>query len=604
VRIWDNQNHRCGVEPYDEQVLDRSQPAVFGCGERVRNRDGEFHIHHVSPHALGGPTTIDNAIGLCARCHRRVDHSALEGPDELPPLWPWQEEAITEAVRILSAPGTPFTAAAAPAAGKTRMATVLGKRLMEAETISRVVVIVPTGQLCTQWADDMADDVGIWLDPTVTSQPFNIRAGYDGVSVTWASLTKAQTVRDHIELANEQATLFIFDEVHHAADHASWGTAAKAFVKQIPSARFLNLSGTLFRSRPGETIATVRYEPDPSGLLVAQAEVNIPASQLIKDGTLRHLELYQFDSEVRGVDLESGEIHDTSLGIAGDDSRITAALRTDDAWLTAFFEKWTAHLASQRRTYDNYPFKGLVVAATQALADRYHQILSEMLLGHEVWLAKSADGPAAKVALESARKSRKPGVLVAIAMASEGYNNPDLSSIAYLSDVSASLRLAQIAGRVMRPTKREKATKRNIGGTVWLPSTPEMVDKWRDVLRNDLHVVDPEDMTCVRCGRPKPCGCPPQTRICSRCGLPKPCKCPPGEFTPAEQTFDFSDPTLSGVHVDGDEVALDGFTRLVTLLQNNGHANLVPAAAQIMHAFEQAGVTDVEQIFEVILRRK
>ena len=125
ARIHINQDHRCGVAPYDPPAITRQGPAVFGCGERVRNRDGEFHIHHVNPHALNGPTTIDNAIGLCHSCHRRVDHAALNGPGGVPALWPWQAEAVGEAMGLLAGPGQRFTVAAAPGAGKTRFTSAV-----------------------------------------------------------------------------------------------------------------------------------------------------------------------------------------------------------------------------------------------------------------------------------------------------------------------------------------------------------------------------------------------------------------------------------------------------------------------------------------------
>jgi superfamily II DNA or RNA helicase len=577
---------------------------VFGCGERVRNRDGEFHIHHVNPHALNGPTTIDNALGLCWSCHRRVDHAALEGPTSRPSLWPWQEQAVVEAVSRLAIAGERFTVAAAPGSGKTRLASTVIGDLIEADHIRRVVVIVPTVQLAGQWAEEVGNDVQIWLDAKAGTSPFSMDTRYDGLSVTWASLAKQQTVLDHIEIANEIPTLFVFDEVHHAADRQAWGNAAKAFVNAIPTARFLNLSGTLFRSNPGELIAPVHYERDEEAMVV-KADVTVTSDRLIKENILRNLEVYEFDSEVHGVDIESGANMASSLGIAGDNSQISAALRADDEWLTSFFAKWTMHLATQRAAHQDYPFKGLVIAATAERADRYHQILEEMLPGHHVWLAKSADGPAAKVALEDARKSRRPGILVAIAMASEGYDNPDLSSIAYLSNIKAGLRLAQIAGRVMRPTRREKQRGFNISGTVWLPAIPELVEAWSEVLWNELHIVELDELVCTRCGQPKPCECRVQVRICPNCGLPKPCACifcPAWE--PPAQSYAFSEPVLSGVSFNGTDLNLDAYEQLSSIFTKAGQGQLETHAAAVLHAFKAAGVVDIERLAHTVLKDK
>ena len=61
-----------------------------------------------------------------------------------------------------------------------------------------------------------------------------MRHGYCGAAVTYASFAKATAIRDHLALANEMPTLFIFDEVHHAADKLPWGEATTALVARCP----------------------------------------------------------------------------------------------------------------------------------------------------------------------------------------------------------------------------------------------------------------------------------------------------------------------------------------------------------------------------------
>ena len=207
--------------------------------------------------------------------------------------------------------------------------------------------------------------------------------------------------------------------------------------------------------------------------------------------------------------MATGEIADSQLGVAGDDTKVHSALIADDDWLTEFFDRWLAHLHTQRQAYD-YNFKGLVVAASQDLAERYRILLEECCRapGMPVWVAKSEDGDLiAKEALEDARTSTKPGVLVAVAMASEGYDNPDLSSIAYLSNVAAPLRLAQIGGRVMRPTKHERRSAATCPAPSGCRRSPKLTAAWRDVLLNELHTISVDDLTCARCGLSKPCAC-------------------------------------------------------------------------------------------------
>ena len=52
------------------------------CGEHF----ARLETHHIIPHALGGPDTIDNAVGLCTcgkcggnGCHEEADRLAFQG---------------------------------------------------------------------------------------------------------------------------------------------------------------------------------------------------------------------------------------------------------------------------------------------------------------------------------------------------------------------------------------------------------------------------------------------------------------------------------------------------------------------------------------------
>jgi superfamily II DNA or RNA helicase len=587
-RVHDNQDRRCFVPP-------------IGCGERVRF-DAEFHVHHVNPHNLGGATVIGNAIGLCSRCHRRVDHAALSAP-ATPTLRGWQTDAVPRAVEKLSH-ARRFTAAAAPGAGKTMFAGFVTTELLTAGLVERVVVFVPTENLTRQWADELALHFSIFIDSAVVSEPDRQRFGMDGCAVTYATLSKEHAVRAHIDLANEQRTLFIFDEVHHCADKGAWGKSVQRIVEKAPRSLFMNLSGTMFRSKSNELIATAEYEPWDNGTLKVVADVEIHAMRLIQDHVLRGLDLYEFDSEVRWVDLTSGEIQDGSLGIAGEDARLRSqaltALHANQVWLTEFFTKWLAHLEAQRVALGGYPLKGLVVARDQAHAQLYTDMLTDLVVSTRatpVWVAKSEDGQAARIALEDARKSKRPGVLVSVAMASEGYDNPDLSSIAYLSNVSAPLRLAQIAGRVMRPTRLEAPP---LAGTVWLPAMPELTNVWRDVLVNSLHVVELDAELCGRCGH-NPCVCSDVgggPRICSVCGLPKPCGCPPMPVEKADVAL--SDPMLAGLTVNGEAIPADAFGPLHALLIEQGRNAAIPHIPAMLAALYQAADGDAAQVLRWI----
>jgi superfamily II DNA or RNA helicase len=586
-RVHENQKRRCGVPPYDTP-----SGGLTGCGRRVA-LDDRFHLHHANPHTLGGPTVIGNAIGLCDHCHRRIDHTRLSAPTPPTPRG-WQENDLPTVLDRLAANGGRYTCAAAPGAGKSLFAAMATRTLLDRGHVTRVVVVTPTDHLTHQWADEAAN-VGLYLDPEVKTEPDRQRRGYDGVAVTWAAFAQGRAARAHLELALEEPTLFVFDEVHHAGDHATWGMACSALVKSVPSARYLNLSGTLFRSNPGQRIAPVEYLPDPDdeGHLIAVADTEIYVEELVKQEVLRGLDLFGFGSEVSYIDPTTGEVLHGDLGVAGERKEIEVALHSDDAWVSKFLDEWLRHLDNQSLALDGHPVKGLVVARDQAFALKYRDMLEELRPGLRVWLARSDDGPAAKQALEDARKSRHTGVLVSVNMASEGYDNPDLTTIAYLSNVTAGLRLAQIAGRVMRPTRTEKDAGRNLTGTVWLPDIPAMRKAWLEVLIGELHTVSLEDLTCNRCGHQKPCACPitpGPPRVCAVCGQPKPCACV--LLPQPDPDVTFSDPELALIANNGDEVNVGTYEALAEALAARGSSGAIPHLAAVLAA--QADLDDAD----------
>ena len=67
----------------------------------------------------------------------------------------------------------------------------------------------------------------------------------------------------HRARTENRKTLVILDEIHHAGDAMSWGSAVREAFE--PAAHRLALTGTPFRSDVN-AIPFVRYEPDGDGL--------------------------------------------------------------------------------------------------------------------------------------------------------------------------------------------------------------------------------------------------------------------------------------------------------------------------------------------------
>ena len=231
------QHHRCGV-------CNGDLPAVF-------------HVHHKIPWADGGLTEVSNGLAVCPSCHRTAPISAFPVFDPRR----WQRDALAAVLANLR--GEQFaTISAAPGAGKTLFAAWVYRNLADTNDVSRLVVFVPNRHLRQQWADDVKV-LNIFLETKGTTE----HRHSDGVVLTYHALSDARQVQQIITDATDTPTLFIFDEVHHLAkahggEAGAWAvnTARVVGCLESPLHRVLNLSGTLFRSRPDERIATIRYE--------------------------------------------------------------------------------------------------------------------------------------------------------------------------------------------------------------------------------------------------------------------------------------------------------------------------------------------------------
>ena len=82
----------------------------------------------------------------------------------------------------------------------------------------------PTTALRAQWAD-AADRVGLHLDPRWRNADGAWRDDVDGVVVTYQQVASAPDLFAH-HLA--RPTFVVLDEIHHAGESATWGTALRA----------------------------------------------------------------------------------------------------------------------------------------------------------------------------------------------------------------------------------------------------------------------------------------------------------------------------------------------------------------------------------------
>lgn len=170
---------------------------------------------------------------------------------------------------------------ATPGAGKTSFALTVAAELLNRRIVNRVIVVAPTEHLKTQWAQAAAR-VGIQIDPNFGTRQGPSSADFQGYALTYAGVAaNPLALRIRTEQNN---TLVILDEIHHAGDARSWGEAVREAFE--PARRRLALTGTPFRS-DANPIPFVRYEPDGTGALRSRADYSYGYGPALSDGIVR-----------------------------------------------------------------------------------------------------------------------------------------------------------------------------------------------------------------------------------------------------------------------------------------------------------------------------
>jgi len=391
-------------------------------------------------------------------------------------LRPWQRAALTAYDDADRASG--FLLTATPGAGKTTFALALAGRLLARRVIDRVVVVCPTDHLRTQWAD-AAGAVGLVLDPGMTNAQGPLPSGADGYVTTYAQVAGRPAI--HAARCRRVRTLVVLDEIHHAGDGLSWGEATAEAFGDVH--RRLSLTGTPFRTRPGERIPFVSYETD-GDLLRSVADFTYGYREALADGVVRPVVFAAYTGVSRWRN-SAGEVIAASLTDAGTRSVEAAAWKTalDPAggWVPhviAAMDERITHLREIGMT----DAAGIVLASDQQDARAYAKVVRK-ITGEAPALILS-DDPAASKRIEAFRTSDQR-IAVCVRMISEGVDIPRAACLAWMTSYRTPLFFAQAVGRVVRA--------RAVGesATVFLPAVRPLVALAAELELDRNHVVAP-----------------------------------------------------------------------------------------------------------------
>lgn len=489
-----------------------------------------YHVHHIVPWADGGRTEPDNGTAVCPSCHQKAPVEQLAA--FIPRTW--QVEALPRVLPKLRA-GEFSTVSAAPGAGKTLFAGWVYRNLADLNDITRVVVFVPNANLRTQWSG-VIKTLNVFLDERGTTE----RRNRDGVVLTYHSLSDATQVQQIIADADDQPTLFILDEVHHLAmarggEAGAWAVNIARIVGTVdrPIHPVLNLSGTLFRSKPTEQISTIKYQR-VGDQVETIADYEVTAGRLIGERQLRHIKVLGYDAQMRvhAVNLaESAHagaeaIH--AVDLDGDKklrSRVLSEMIRNPRFIAGILTETVTRLGHASMALENAAVKGLIIADGIEHADQIYEQLSQEIGPRYAFIAHGQT-PSAEAEIQRFRNSEGQAVMVAVQKITEGFDVPDVCVLTYLRTWRAPLFVNQMVGRAMRVTARERELGTYLPATVLVPNDGELKAAFADVLVGMQVLTAPPD-PCTNCGR-EVCAClpRPKNKICPTCEMPwRTCVC-------------------------------------------------------------------------------
>lgn len=394
-----------------------------------------WHADHIQPYSRGGDTDTVNGQALCPTCNQRKGARVaqlFEWSDEIQ-LRDWQESAFRQWVQH---DARDFLCESTPGGGKTIFGARCGHWALSTRRASRLVVVVPTDHLRTQWKNK-ASELGIELDHRWDNSAPET-ADFHGIVVTYQAVARSPDIyRQH---CGRSPTMVVLDEIHHAGDNLSWGANIRTAFE--PAVCRLALSGTPFRS-DNNGIPFVRYENGRS-----KADFQYGYGQAISEGVCRAVLFPHFDGRMEWYS-KCALIRATFADELADEEaaqRLRTALDLRGEWLSGILREADEEL-SQIRLEDQSDAGGLVVCIDQAHAKGIAEILTK-ISGERPAIAISEDPNASDEIQRYVRSAHR--WIVAVRMVSEGVDIPRLRVGVYATNVISELFFRQVVGRFVR----------------------------------------------------------------------------------------------------------------------------------------------------------
>lgn len=448
-----------------------------------------WHADHVVPWSLGGETDVVNGQALCPACNMAKGNRMADWnpwPKGMKPRR-WQENALEQAIEAYRAGSSDFLCVATPGAGKTKFALAVARLLIQTGRARCLIVVCPTKHIKKQWEED-AQRFGIPIDGSFENGAGFWTSDFYGVAVTYQQVAAAPFL--HRTLARRDAFV-ILDEVHHAADTTTWGSALREAFDGTHHR--LALSGTPFRSDDGR-IPFITYEDDQKGGRRSRPDYLYGYAQaLLDEFVVREVWFPGFDAK---VDWEcDGKIYSRSVSEDVPESersgRLAAALDPNGKFIRETVTHANTQL-SRMRDAGHRDAAGLVICTDQSDAYSVAKVLEDVT-GEAPTVAVSDDPYASQLISSFADGNNR--WIVAVRMVSEGVDIPRLRLGVYASNVSTELHFRQCVGRIIRYRHIEGLDDQP--AYFYIPAIPELLEYAKTIKAERDHYIESREIACM-----------------------------------------------------------------------------------------------------------
>jgi superfamily II DNA or RNA helicase len=376
----------------------------------------------------------------------------------------WQEKFLDK--WDVRKAGVPFLCVAVPGSGKTVAALTAAHEWLQRGNDRRIVIVVPTDNLRTQWQHEALSLFGLQLQTTEFGT--NFKEGFRGAVTTYSTVDyQAQVFQI---LCSRCPTLVIFDEVHHCGDKASYGIAINFAFKQ--ASEKLLVSGTPWRTE-GTRIPFVQYGEDPNkeDFRCSKADFTYDHQDALADFVVRYLS-FSYDSAEIHFDCD-GRVEEMNRDITDEEAsqRLRKVLQHDGDFVRKQIAQAHAKLLDIRQTIPD-------AAAMAACCDATHAKLIAATIrdvtGCEPAVIVSDDDIGTH-SVEEFRTSSSPW-MVSVRQVSEGTDIKRLQVLCYFTNWVTSMFFRQLIGRVSRVRDMD-----DYEAYVFLPSDPRLIRLAQDI---------------------------------------------------------------------------------------------------------------------------